>query len=108
MDEVRVCVFGGRDFCMDTQKSYINDWVFKAFDCIDFYIKDMLAQNLNIIFIDGKATGADTVGFKYALTRGFDYKRFPAKWRVNGVYNPGAGHLRNTEMLMSGTHFIGF
>lgn len=46
----------------------------------------------------GKAPGVDTLGEQWAADHGIPVRPFPARWRVHGVYNPRAGHLRNTDM----------
>lgn len=48
--------------------------------------------------ISGTAGGADTLGEKWAERMGIPVERFPARWRVNGVYVPSAGYKRNVEM----------
>lgn len=50
------------------------------------------------VVLCGKATGVDTLGEEWALKRGIPVLPFPAKWKVNGVYDRGAGYKRNTEM----------
>lgn len=53
-----------------------------------------------IEFVDGVAKGADELGYKWALRRGVDSKRFPARWRLpNGKTDRSAGHRRNARML---------
>lgn len=50
--------------------------------------------------ISGCARGVDTLGERYADDYDYPVVRFPAQWRVNGKYNPRAGHERNSEMLL--------
>lgn len=48
--------------------------------------------------VSGGARGADSYGENYAKDFNIPLKIFPAKWRVNGVYDPSAGYKRNVEM----------
>lgn len=48
--------------------------------------------------VSGTARGVDTLGIDYAISVGLPYKKFPAKWTVDGIYRPQAGILRNIEM----------
>lgn len=43
----------------------------------------------------GKALGADTLGERYALTRGLPLEYYPANW---DKYGKQAGFIRNTTM----------
>ena len=101
-----ICIFGGRDFCLLPDKTYDVEAILNAYKWINVCVKELKQQDITII--DGVATGADTVGYRYALSANLNHQRFPAQWRVNGVYNPKAGFERNSEMLEVGTHFIGF
>lgn len=110
MTIIKVCVFGGRDFGYNKfAKTYYPDVVNRAFAvidrCLEVYIND---PDVKIVFVVGKATGADTVGEMYADDRGYAKDEYPPQWRVNGVYNPRAGFERNSQMVATGTHFIGF
>lgn len=48
--------------------------------------------------VSGGAQGVDALGEAWANRRGLPVTQFPAHWRAGGVFNPGAGHARNTEM----------
>jgi hypothetical protein len=48
--------------------------------------------------VSGLADGPDTLGIDYAKANGIPWVEFPAKWRINGVYHPEAGFVRNGEM----------
>lgn len=52
----------------------------------------------SIEVVCGMAKGVDLLGKEFAERNGLIVHKFPAKWRVDGVYNPGAGHIRNAEM----------
>lgn len=57
------------------------------------------------IIICGKARGADTLGERYAVTRGFPVKYYPADW---GRHGRGAGYIRNVEMAKNADRLIAF
>lgn len=77
----RVIIAGGRDFT-DHQKG------FKHLDKILMNLKD-------IEVVCGEAKGADTVGKKWAESRGYTVKSFIPDWEGQGR---AAGHIRNREM----------
>lgn len=91
---MRIGVIGGRDF--------------------DDYIR--LQRVLNVypatVIVSGGATGADSLGARYADEKGIDKQIFPARWedltaepcviktRDDGSqYNALAGHNRNTDIV---------
>lgn len=49
--------------------------------------------------VSGGALGADSLAIDYAKEEGHDWKVFPAKWRVNGIYDRSAGYKRNVEIV---------
>jgi hypothetical protein len=51
--------------------------------------------------VSGKASGADTLGERYANSRGMSIKEFPADWENYGNY---AGPIRNALMADYATH----
>jgi hypothetical protein len=56
--------------------------------------------------ISGTAEGADTLGEEWARKNSIPVTRRPAKWRVNGVLDKGAGFKRNEEMAREGEALI--
>lgn len=58
---------------------------------------DWVLQNIkdNIVVISGAAPGADTLGEKYAVEKGYDIISKPADW---SKYGRSAGPIRNREM----------
>lgn len=58
--------------------------------------------------VSGGAKGADTLGEKWASTNGIPIQVFRAIWRVNGVYNKGAGKQRNVDIISACTHVLAF
>lgn len=84
----RIIVAGTRDFnnyeMLNTELS----------DFIDTILDDVEAQ-ADIEFISGTAKGADSLGEKFAKSRGYSLKFFPADWNK---YGKAAGPIRNKQM----------
>jgi hypothetical protein len=68
---------------------------------LDFYI----GKNLDVEIVSGTARGADRLGERYAVAKGFAIKRFPADWEK---YGKRAGYLRNEQMAQYATHAVIF
>lgn len=51
------------------------------------------------LVIEGDCRGADRMAGAAARSLRMQISVYPAKWRVNGVYNPNAGPERNRVML---------
>ena len=58
-----------------------------------------------VVVISGTARGADQIGERYARERGFQLRRFPAKWEQ---YGKSAGHIRNAKMADNADALIAF
>lgn len=93
-----VFIFGGRDF---------NDYELLKQKC-DEILKDI--QD-NITIISGNASGADSLGERYAKEKGYNVELHPAKWndletipckikynKYGKAYNCLAGMNRNKDM----------
>lgn len=73
--------------------------------------EDIIAQALemaslgrvthNLVLVSGSCPkGADRLSEAYATSHGWGtIERHPAKWIMNGKYNPRAGYIRNREMV---------
>lgn len=62
---------------------------------------DLLMGITPTIVFSGRARGVDKMGEDWAKQRGVPVQPFPAIWRdSDGVYDPRAGHRRNTEMAL--------
>lgn len=84
---------------------------------LDHFLKDIKEP---IEIVCGEAAGADALGKKYAIERGYHVKSFPAKWddmrepcilkinRYGKSYNALAGTKRNNQMGNYGTHGVFF
>lgn len=88
MNEIRLLIAGSRSF---------NDfellWSFTK-ESIGIMRKKYPDADLKIV--SGSATGADSLGIRYAKMNIIPYKEFPAKWNL---YGKSAGPIRNKEML---------
>lgn len=75
----KVIIAGGRDF-----------------DDYDFLEKSIDELNIEIgEVVSGKAPGVDTLGEKYAESKGISVKEFPADW---SSFGRAAGPIRNKQM----------
>ena len=71
---------------------------------IDYYLNNLQKEN-NIVILSGCATGADTLGERYAKENGFKTEKYPANWKK---YGPYAGPKRNKEMAKNCDYVICF
>jgi hypothetical protein len=58
--------------------------------------------------VSGGAPGADSLAIWFAQNYGLDYEVFPAKWRVNGIYDKSAGYKRNVQIVDASDYLIAF
>ena len=80
----RVVIAGCRDYNnYDEAKLYI-----------DFCLSNIRKGN-NIIIISGCASGADSIGERYAKENGFEVEKYPADWKK---YGRSTGPKRNKQM----------
>lgn len=91
MQELRVIIAGGRDF--------------KNYDLLKYTCDHILKGQTNVEIVSGKASGADTLGERYAKEKGFRISDHPANWDLHGK---AAGYIRNTEMAVYGNVLIAF
>ena len=63
--------------------------------CLDFLLKNQVAQQNNIVIVSGGARGADSLAERYADERGYNKHIIPADWNR---YGKSAGYRRNEEM----------
>lgn len=68
---------------------------------------DNLLQNIKIpiTVVCGMAKGADVLGERYALDRGFQIQRYPADW---DEYGKRAGYIRNEQMAQNADALAAF
>lgn len=88
----RVIIAGSRNF-------YLYNLLKEA---MDYYLSDI---NDEITVVCGKARGADALGEKYALERGYNIAYYPADW---DKYGKRAGMLRNEEMAKNADALVAF
>lgn len=89
----KVIIAGGRDF---------NDYQMMK-DYLDHILSNKKSDE--IFVISGGARGADLLGERYALERGYSIQQFPAEWEV---YGRGAGYIRNTQMAREADALVAF
>ena len=89
----KVIVAGCRDFA---------DYELLKEKC-DFYLQNKKPEN--IVIVSGHASGADTLGERYAQERGYELETFPADWKANGRV---AGPIRNAKMASVAHTLIAF
>lgn len=81
----RVIIAGGRKF---------NDYqLLKA--KLDYYLQHKVKDGYKIIIVSGGATGADSLGERYAIENGYPIERYIAEWNKYGL---SAGPRRNKQM----------
>jgi hypothetical protein len=80
----RVIVAGGRDL-------YDYQLVWST-------LNKLLVNKSNVVIVSGMALGADSLGEKYAKSKGIVISYFPALW---GQHGKMAGFIRNEEMAKS-------
>jgi len=91
-DPIRLIIAGGRDF-----------------NSVDMIVDAMADYDLDsLTIISGTARGADQLGEHYAKVKDIPIERYPAKWKVNGVFNRAAGYQRNVVMAQNATHLLAF
>lgn len=96
MMEFRVIIAGSRAF---------TDYNLLKNKC-DFYLqRKLLDPNTEVIVISGGASGADTLGEKYAKERNLRVERYNADWKK---YGKSAGYRRNKQMAEVGNALIAF
>ncbi len=84
MKEYRLVVAGCRNY---------NNY-FKLSREIKKFLKS-IDKDYAIIIVSGGATGADTLGEKFAAKHNLKVERYPAEWNI---YGKSAGPRRNSQM----------
>ena len=94
MDDYRVIIAGGREF---------QDYALLKEKC-EYYLQNKL-QSDNVIIVSGHASGADSLGERFAAEHGLQIELHPADWAKHGR---AAGPIRNREMAESADALIAF
>lgn len=90
----RVVIAGCRDY-----ENYKE-----AKEYIDFCLYEIRKEN-EIIIVSGGATGADSLGERYAEENGYKIEKHPAEW---SKFGKRAGPIRNKQMAEIGDYVICF
>ena len=90
---LKVIIAGSRNF---------NDYEMLE-QLVDMYLQRYSADQIEIV--SGGARGADSLGERYARSRGIALKVMPADWNR---YGKSAGYRRNESMAQYATHCIVF
>lgn len=93
MSKLKIIIAGSRDF---------NDYDLLS-EKMDYYTRKCFMNEIQIV--NGGARGADSLGAKYAESKGIDVINFPANW---DKYGKSAGYRRNEEMAKYATHCVVF
>lgn len=89
-EELRVLVFGGRDY---NNKKFIYEALDEIYDPF-----------LPMTVISGAARGADSLALEWAVERMCPFEAYPADWKKHGK---AAGPIRNQRMLDEGKPNLG-
>ena len=87
---MKVIIAGSRDF--------------DDYEVLRNYCDHVLQNQTDIEIVSGTARGADQLGEKYAIERGYKITRFPADWDKG----KSAGYIRSEEMAKYGDVLIAF
>jgi len=88
---MKIIIAGGREYSNYEELKKICDYLLK--------------DKKDIEIVSGNAKGADTLGEKYAVEKGYKISLFPADW---DKYNKAAGYIRNKEMAEYADALIAF
>ena len=69
----------------------------------DFYLQNKKKED--VIIVSGHASGADSLGERYAQERGYETEIYPAAWKAHGR---AAGPIRNAKMASVAHTLIAF
>ena len=86
----KVIIAGCRDF---------TDYELLREKC-DYHLQNLRLED--IVIVSGHASGADSLGERYAQERGFQLETYPADWKAHGR---AAGPIRNAKMA-NGAHAL--
>lgn len=85
MKKYKVIVAGGRNYT-----DYLN--VKSYLYLLKLYCEN---NNLELVIVSGMATGADSLGLRFAEENNLEVLKYPADWNK---YGKKAGYLRNYQM----------
>ena len=90
----RVVIAGGRTF---------DDYTLLESSCL-FYLQNKLKTH-KVVIVSGHASGADSLGERFATEHGLECELHPADWKRHGR---AAGPIRNKEMAECSDALIAF
>ena len=93
LDQYRVIIAGGR---------YFSDYELLKEKCDEFL---QGKTDEEIVIVSGHASGADSLGERYAQERGYQIETYPADWKK---YGRAAGPVRNEQMANIANALIAF
>lgn len=96
MTTYRVIIAGSRKY---------NDYQKLKEKCDRILSEKLADSNIEVIIVSGHASGADTLGERYASEKGLKTEIHPADW---DKYGRAAGPKRNAEMAASADALIAF
>ena len=79
--------------------------IFNNYQLLKEKVEELTQNHVVNQVICGEATGADSLGKKWAEEKGISVNSMPADW---GKFGKSAGFRRNTEMADCATHLIAF
>ena len=88
---MKIIIAGGRDF--------------DDYDKLCQFCDGILSEHTEIEIVSGTAKGADKLGEKYAVEKGYPIRQFPADW---AQFGKSAGYKRNAEMAEYADALIAF
>ena len=94
---MRLIIAGSRGFATEKHYTLLKE-----------HCNKFLEQYEEIIVICGGATGADSLGKKWAEENNLSIEMFIPEWHKDGRYNPSAGLSRNRLMAKSADRLIAF
>lgn len=94
MEQYKVIIAGGRHFA---DYELLRTWC-------DYYLQQKVKTH-QVIIVSGHASGADSMGERYAQEHGLQCEQHPADWAKNGR---AAGPIRNKEMAECSDTLIAF
>lgn len=100
---MRLIIAGSRSFghyAGDTERDYV-------LLCKVMRDRGFNADTVTTV-ISSTAPGADRLGERWAIDAGIPVVRYPAKWRLGGLYNHAAGFERNAAMAEQADQLIAF
>lgn len=91
-DTFRVIIAGGREF--------------DDYSLLEKTMDNLLSNiKADIIVVCGMAHGADSLGEKYAKSKGYQVDYYPAQWNL---YGKRAGYIRNEQMAKNADALVAF